>query len=208
MRRDAFGPSRRKAAAVVSRKRQRKRAHDLLQHLVLQAEDVVELAVVALGPKVAAGGRVDQLRVDAHLLAGLAHAALQHVSDTERLADLADIDLAPLVAGRRGSRNDRQAGNLGQVGDQVLGHAVREILLLGVAAHVDEGQDGDRCLRRLRRGNDGWGGRGRRRSGGRRSGFGRGGGSRSRCGRGGGLHPPPADGANGKRDPDQERGSG
>ncbi len=51
--------------------------------LVLDGEDVGELAVVALGPDVAVGRGVDQLDGDAHPVAGLAHAALDHVLDAE-----------------------------------------------------------------------------------------------------------------------------
>ena len=35
------------------------------------------------------------------------------------------------------------AGNFRQVGDDVLGDAIAEIFLFGIAAHVVEGQDGD-----------------------------------------------------------------
>ena len=40
--------------------------------------------------------------------------------------------------------DDRQRRHLRQVGDDVLGDAVAEIFLLGIAAHVDERQDADR----------------------------------------------------------------
>ena len=56
------------------------RLDDRLGDLVLQREDVVEVAVVALGPDVAAGRAVDELRGDAHAVAGFAHAAFEHVS--------------------------------------------------------------------------------------------------------------------------------
>jgi hypothetical protein len=41
---------------------------NLLCNLVLKVEDILERAVVALGPQVTAGGGVDQLRVDPYLI--------------------------------------------------------------------------------------------------------------------------------------------
>ena len=54
-----------------------------LGDLVLDGEDVGEVAVVALCPDVVAGRRVDKLRGDAQALAGLAHAAFEHVAHAE-----------------------------------------------------------------------------------------------------------------------------
>src|SRR3546814_9412995 len=53
------------------------RTGDLAGDLVLQREQVPEGAVVMLGPQGAAIGGTDQLRGDAHRVAGVAHAALQ-----------------------------------------------------------------------------------------------------------------------------------
>ena len=53
---------------------------------VLQAEDVLQVAVVAIGPHVTAGCGVDQLRIDPHAVAAAPHAAFEHVADVERLA--------------------------------------------------------------------------------------------------------------------------
>ena len=55
------------------------RRDDRRGHLVLDGEDVLELAVVALGPDMPVGLRVDQLHGDADAVAGLAHAAFDHV---------------------------------------------------------------------------------------------------------------------------------
>ena len=40
-------------------------------------------AIVAMGPAMIAGGAVDQLRRDAHAVAGLAHAAFEDVVDLQ-----------------------------------------------------------------------------------------------------------------------------
>ena len=59
------------------------RRHDGRGHLVLDREDVLELAVVALGPDVGIGFRVDQLHGDAHATGGFANAPFHHVIDPE-----------------------------------------------------------------------------------------------------------------------------
>ena len=68
------------------------RGDDGLGDLVLHREHVGEIAVVALRPEMAAGGDVDELGGDAHMVAVLAHAALDDVADAELLADLLVMD--------------------------------------------------------------------------------------------------------------------
>ena len=68
-----------------------KRGDDPCPDLVLEAKDVRRLAVVAFGPKVGAGFGIDQLGVDADTPAGLAHAALDHVSHIELTGHLAHV---------------------------------------------------------------------------------------------------------------------
>ena len=101
-------------------------------------------AVVAFGPVMAAGRRVDELRADAQLLAGPAHAAFEHVADAKLARDLLHIDRAALVDERRVAGDDEQPADAGQPGDQVLGDAVGKILLIGIAAHIGERQHRDR----------------------------------------------------------------
>ena len=60
---------------------------DLAGNVVLDRENVGQLAVVALGPQMAAGLGVDQLGGDAHPLAAFADAAFDNVSDPEVAAD-------------------------------------------------------------------------------------------------------------------------
>ena len=70
------------------------RGDDRVGDVVLHGEDVDKLAVVALGPEMAAGGGVVELRGDAHAVAGLAHAAFDDVADAELLGDLPDMNRA------------------------------------------------------------------------------------------------------------------
>jgi len=52
----------------------------------------------------------------------------------------------PFVRKTRIAGDDEQPPYARECGDDLLDHAVGEIFLLGVAAHILEGQDGDRRL--------------------------------------------------------------
>jgi hypothetical protein len=117
------------------------RRDDGLRDLVLDREDVVERPVEALGPERRIGGGVEELRGDPDPVAGLADAALHHVGDAEVARELRGRDGLSLVRERGIARGDREPGDAREVRDDVLGHAIGEVFLLGVAAHVHEGQD-------------------------------------------------------------------
>src|SRR5262249_16013583 len=87
--------------------------------------------------------RVDQLCGDAHAPAGLAYAALDDISDLQSLGYLTDVDGLALEGEGGVARQHVERGDLGQVGDDVLGDAVAEVFLLRIAAHVGEREDGD-----------------------------------------------------------------
>ena len=103
----------------------------------------LQRTVVALGPQVTAGGGIDQLRGDPHLVVSLAHAAFQHIPHPQLLAHVLHLHRLAFVGEGRVAGDDKQAGDLGEVGGEVLGDAVAEILLLGIVAHVGEGQHDD-----------------------------------------------------------------
>ena len=144
------------ALAVASAEIERERRDDVRRHVVLDGEDVGELPVEPLRPKVAAGGCVDELGGDPDPAAGLAHAPFEHMAHAEALADLADVDVLALERESRIAGDDEELRELRQRGDDVLGNAVGEIFLFGIPAHVGEGQHGDRRMGGLdRRGRGG-----------------------------------------------------
>ena len=68
--------------------------------VVLHGENVFQVAVIAVRPKILARLSFDQLRCDAHPLAGAAHTALQHIAHIQFAGHLADIrGLAPVGEG-------------------------------------------------------------------------------------------------------------
>ena len=74
----------------------------------------------------------------------LAHAAFQDVAHAELPPDLPHVHGAALVGEARIAGDDEQPADLRERGDDVLDHAVGEVVLLRIAAHVRERKDGDR----------------------------------------------------------------
>lgn len=91
-----------------------------------------------------AAQRIDQLRVDAHAPSGAPGAAFQQVAHAKLPGDGAHVHGLALVGKDRVARDDKEARDPGEIGDQVFGQAVGERVLLGIAAQIDEGQHGDR----------------------------------------------------------------
>ena len=122
------------------------RGHDRRGQLVLDGENVVELAVVSLGPDVRVGRSVDQLGGHPELAARFADAALHQILRAQLLGDFAQVHRLPLVDEGGVARDDEQLVPARQFRDDVLGQAIDEKFLFGIAAHIGEGQDGDRRL--------------------------------------------------------------
>ena len=126
---------------------QLQRRHDGLADLVLQGEDVGEVAVVALGPDVVAGRAVDQLGGDPHPAAGLAHAAFEHVADAQLARHLgARSTLLPLKVKAVLRATTESAETLER---SVMMSSLIPSLKYScsrIAAHVGERQDADREL--------------------------------------------------------------
>ncbi len=90
-----------------------------------------------------ASSRVHQLRIDAHAVVGFADTALQHIAHPEVPADLGDLHRLAFVDKGRVTSDDQQARELGERGNEVIGHPVTEILLLQVATHIGKRQHGN-----------------------------------------------------------------
>jgi hypothetical protein len=122
----------------------RDRADHAFGDPVLQIERVFEGAVEAVGPQVLAACRLDELAGDAHPVARLAKAALDHIPHAELTRDLLRIRTLSLVAEAGVAGDDREPPRTRQFGDQILGHAVEKELGLGIAAEVLKRQHGER----------------------------------------------------------------
>ena len=107
---------------------------------VLHGKDFLQLALVPLRPQGGAGCRVDELSADAHLFRGSLDAALDEVTDAQLPRDLLGALRHALVRERGMAGDDDQTGEPGELGRQVLGDAVGEILLCRVRTQVEERQ--------------------------------------------------------------------
>src|SRR5712691_11402298 len=87
-----------------------------------------------------AGDRVDQLPGDPHSPAGFAHRAFEDIADAKLAPDLPHIGRLAFVGKARIAGDHEQPADPAEHGDYLLDHAVDEIFLLGVAAHVLERQ--------------------------------------------------------------------
>ena len=67
--------------------------HDGLRQLFLDGENVLQHAIVTLGPDMAAGQGIDQLGRHANARSGTPDAPLEHVSHAQLARDLADVDI-------------------------------------------------------------------------------------------------------------------
>jgi hypothetical protein len=126
-----------------TQQRHRQRIRNLVGDFVLDGEDVFQRTVVAARPQVRPVSRIDQLCGDTHALAGTLHRTLEHGFHPQLLGDLTHIHIGVLECERGGACSDAQLGDLRQHVQQRLGESVAEVLVVGVAAHVDEGQHRD-----------------------------------------------------------------
>src|SRR5262249_43515063 len=110
---------------------------------VLDGEHVREAALVRPRPDVVAVGRAHQLRRDADLASSLAYAALEDIGHAKRRANFCYVLRLALEGEGRRPRRDAQAGNVREGVQDLLRESIREVLVCGVVAHVDEGKDGD-----------------------------------------------------------------
>ena len=113
---------------------------DLARHrfreLALEAEDVLELPVIPVGPERLVRARRDELHAHAHTIADQVCRAFEHGIHVQLARDLGHGELRALVAHHRRSRDHAQRLDTRQVGDDRLGHAVGEVFLEGIARHV------------------------------------------------------------------------
>ncbi len=142
-RAEIAGGARKGADALRGQKARLDRGDDAAGDLILHGKNIAQLTVVLLGPVMAARRRFNELCADAQPLAGPANAAFEHITHAQLARDLPHIDGAVLVDECRVAGDHEQPADAGQAGDQILGHPVGEVLLIGIVAHVVERQHSD-----------------------------------------------------------------
>ena len=104
--------------------------------LVLNNQHIHDIPFIALGPKVAVVRRVDELCCNPNAVAASQHRTFDDMSHVELSRDLGYRPIHILVSHRRGERDHTNAVLFGQTGNQRVGHAVAEIILIGFAREV------------------------------------------------------------------------
>ena len=117
---------------------------DRLGDFTLEDEDVGDLAIVGLRPKMRVSARVDQLGVDAQMLAGTLDAAFEQMRDSELPADFVGVTRAArLVKIRRSAADYFEVSDFRQIRQNLLLDAGREVGVLRLGAKIFEWENGD-----------------------------------------------------------------
>src|SRR6478752_8028437 len=114
-----------------------------MSDLVLNCKNVGEIAIESFRPNVCPVVTVNELSGHAHARASLSYAAFQDKVGAEFFADVLHLSRPFFVSERSVTRNDGKRRNLREISNDVLGDAIAEIFLLGIAAHIGERQDGN-----------------------------------------------------------------
>ena len=120
------------------------RCHDLLRHVALNRERIVQRAVVSLRPDLRVRRRVNQLHVDAQAPSFYLHAPLHHAPHPQLARNLPQGGLAAFVAYHRRSADYLERRHLGQFGQKLLVQPAREVGMRSLGAQVLKRQHGDR----------------------------------------------------------------
>jgi hypothetical protein len=117
---------------------------DAFGNVALDGEDVGQIAIVGLRPEVHVVAGVDQLRDHAHFVGRALHAALDHMRHAQLLSNLSQIALRScLVLHHRSPADHAQVGNLGQMAQNLILHAIREERVFRIAAQILERKNRD-----------------------------------------------------------------
>ena len=115
------------------------RVRELARDLVLQREQIARVAVEPFGPEMHVGLGIDQLGVDTDLVPRSADAAFNYIAHRQFVAYLLRINPLALIGERGIARNYEHPCDPRQIGRQILGYSIGEILLLPIVAEVREG---------------------------------------------------------------------
>ena len=115
---------------------------NFLRDLALDCEQIIQIAVVLFDPDVRVSARVDQLRVQMKMRAGPADAALQNMRYPQLVSDLTQISFAAIFH-HAGPADDFQVGDLRQLGQNVVLHAIGEGRVFFLLAQIFKRQNGD-----------------------------------------------------------------
>src|SRR5688500_16309618 len=113
-------------------------------NLILDGENILQLAVITLGPELSVVAGIHELRGEPESLTRFAHASLEHSSNLKLPSDFANVLVLVLESEGRSPRRDLERLDLRKCVDDFLGHPVGERFPLRVGAQIAEWKSGDR----------------------------------------------------------------
>ena len=125
---------------------------DRARDLTLQREYITQVAVIALSPDQLFGRGINQLGRDANPLAGALNRTLHDIGDVQVLCDLPDRNTGALIARHGCARNDPKGFDTGERSDELLAHAIREIILVLPSGEISKKKHRERRLGLSRQG--------------------------------------------------------
>ena len=124
------------AAAYVPDELEIESLSEAARNLALCLRKVSAVVLKPVGPHVRAAFGVDQLHVHLHLITGPPHAAFEDIPNAEFAAYLLHVDELALVGKGRAAGYYEATGNARQIGGQIVGDPIGEILLLRIVREI------------------------------------------------------------------------
>src|SRR5205814_10463894 len=116
--------------------------------LALDDKQIIQIAVVWLGPDVCVVARIDQLRVYTKMRSAPADAALKNMGYPQIISDLPKIPFATVLH-HAGPADDFQVVYLRQLGQNVVLNAIGKGCVLFLLAQIFKRQNGDSSCYRM-----------------------------------------------------------
>jgi len=117
---------------------------DAAGNFILHLKDIGHFTVEALRPNGVAGLRFDELSGDAQAVARAAKAAAEHVGSAKFKANLGSGDGLVSIRKDGGAGEELQIFDVGQLGDDVFGHAVAKVFIFLGGTEIFKIEDGHR----------------------------------------------------------------
>src|SRR5256886_4631640 len=122
---------------------------DALRQFALQREQIGNLAIERFSPKLGIAPRINQLSIHPDAIAGPACRALKNMGYSQCQSDFTQIARAALELLYRGAAYDLKVSDFGQVRENVIVYAGREVFVLFVVTQIFERKNVDACFRNI-----------------------------------------------------------
>src|SRR5204862_7263640 len=122
---------------------------DALREFTLQREQIGNLAIECFSPKLGIAPRINQLSIHPDAVAGPACRALKNMCYSQCQADFTQVARAALELLYRGAADDLKVSDLGQVRENVIVYAGREVFVLSVVTQIFERKNGNAFFRNI-----------------------------------------------------------